>query len=238
MALILDGVDQRAIYDLPASETSAQDWFLFCMVSLDTLSQSANKTFFGVHYLTVAYRYLGLRFEDTTDTIETRFRPNNDSIIANNATTRAINTWYRVGFRWDEVGTTLYCYVDTETAVSNTGAHLDNNMQRIICGCSYSDGSQTAVDFLDGKIAYTAAWHGTVPNATDITNLMAGTNKPNALSVAPDFYETLVGSAGVYTLQGTVTPTVDSEDPWGGAPTSSNRILLLNDLNKNGGMRL
>ncbi len=238
MALILDGVDQRAIYDLPASETSAQDWFLFSMVNFATLDQGSNKTFFGVHYLSVAYRYLGIRFNDSTDTLETRFRAGSSSILANNATARSTNTWYRVAFRWDETNKNLYCYVDDETPVSATGDHLDNNMQRIVCGCSYSDGSQTPVDFLDGKMAYTAAWHGTIPSASGITDLMDGTKKPDAVAAAPDFYETLVGSAGAYTLQGTTTPTVDSEDPWGGAPASSNSKLLFNDMNKNGGMRL
>ena len=215
MALILDGTQYaRAAI---TSRNSANPWSFFSYVYFSNLATGANQTFYTVAHSSNAYRYIGQRVFDSTDTIVGRFRPGADSVEANDTgLTLVTGTWYRVFAQWDEVNKEMGIQIDNRAMVKATGSHIDADMTDINIGCSYAASAYgSPADFLYGRQAHNAQWNSLL-SAGEIADLMDGTSKPNEITTSPTHYKPFIndqtGGIGTdYTLYG--SPTIDSEDP-------------------------
>ena len=220
MALVLDGVDQYALYDVVTPVIpSGQDHSFFCIVKSSQTGSAA--TMYGIHSSGAGFKMVAMR-RDGVDFFDGRYRPNTIEVLA--TSTGKVTSAYKRGlYVWDESAGEGTIYVDGESPVTASGSPNDASMRGLAIGCQFGAASfGSPGGFLQGSVAHPAYWEGVALTGADVTGLMDGTLKPDETSVAPTHYKPFVndqtGGIGTdYTLFN--SPTIDSEDPYAAGPT-------------------
>ena len=216
MALVLDGVDQRAIYTPTLSISSNQDHTFFIWASSTTL---AEEYIFNLVGDGSGFKVVGLH-KDSSNHPAGRYIPNSISVLATAVDTLA-PTLLPVMVKWVESTGTISVQVEENAVVTATGSPNDLSLKALSIGARFSSsGLSNPTSFFTGAVAHAAYWEGTALTGADVTGLMDGTLKPDEASVAPTHYKPFVndqtgGIGSDYTLFN--SPTIDSEDPYASA---------------------